>query len=168
MLWQNSIENAQKIPLASVCPSATKWNSRNSQRSSAHRRTMWREHSQVKASNHSSMASDRYRRYRHLYESKPYNVRLAEFAFSNIKDLRNVCHERVHIPGTECFDDIFADAICLFVTSDTPHTAPREVIIEAFIRCFRNLCITVAIHDTAMREQRLDEGRCSDLDLLNE
>lgn len=114
------------------------------------------------------MATDRYRRYRHLYESKPYNVRLAEFAFSNIKDLRNVCHERVHIPISECFDDIFADAICLFVTSDTPHTAPREVLIEAFIRCFRNLCITVAIHDTAIRESRLDEGRCSDLDALDE
>ena len=114
------------------------------------------------------MASDRYRRYRHLYESKPYDVRLADFAFSNIKDLREVCHERVHIPGTECFDDIFADAICLFVTSDTPHTAPREVLFEAFIRCFRNICITVAIHDTVIREQRLDEGRCSDLNALDE
>ena len=114
------------------------------------------------------MATDRYRRYRHLYESKPYNVRLAEFAFSNIKDLREVCHERVHIPGTECFDDIFADAICLFVTSDTPHTAPREVLIDAFVRCLRNLCITVAIHDNAIKEQRLDEGRCSDLNALDE
>ena len=114
------------------------------------------------------MATDRYRRYRHLYDSKPYNVRLAEFAFSNIEDLRNVCHERVHIPGTECFDDIFADAICLFVTSDNPHTAPREVLIDAFVRCLRNLCITVAIHDNAIKEQRLDEGRCSDLNFLDE
>ena len=114
------------------------------------------------------MATDRYRRYRHLYESKPYNVRLADFAFSNIEALRKACMDRVHIPGTECFDDIFADAICLYVTSCTPGTAPREVLIEAFIRCFRNLCITVAIHDTAIREQRLDEGRCSDLDLLDE
>ena len=114
------------------------------------------------------MASDRYRRYRHLYDSKPYDVRLADFAFSNIKDLREVCHERVHIPGTECFDDLFADAICLFVTSDTPHSAPREALIDAFVRCLRNLYITVAIHDTAIKEQRLDEGRCSDLNALNE
>ena len=114
------------------------------------------------------MATDRYRRYRHLYESKPYDVRLAEFAFSNIEDLRQVCHERVHIPLSESFDDLFADAICLYVTSDTPQTAPREVLIDAFVRCLRNLCITVAIHDTAIREQRLDEGRCSDLDLLDE
>ena len=114
------------------------------------------------------MASDRYRRYRHLYESKPYNVRLADFAFSNIEALRKACMDRVHIPGTERFDDLFADAICLFVTSDTPHTAPREVLIEAFIRCFRNICITVAIHDTVIREQRLDEVRCSDLNALDE
>ena len=114
------------------------------------------------------MASDRYRRYRHLYESKPYDVRLADFAFSNLEALRKACMERVHIPGTECFDDIFADAICLFVTSDTPHTAPREVLIDAFVRCLRNLCITVAIHDNAIKEQRLDEGRCSDLNALDE
>ena len=114
------------------------------------------------------MATDRYRRYRHLYESKPYNVRLADFAFANIEALRKACMDRVHIPGTECFDDIFADAICLFVTSDTPHTAPREVLIEAFIRCFRNICITVAIHDTIIKEQRLDEGRYSDLNALDE
>ena len=114
------------------------------------------------------MASDRYRRYRHLYDSKPYNVRLANFVYSNIGALRLECMQRVHIPISESFDDLFADAICLYVTSSTPHTAPREVLIEAFIRCFRNLCITVAIHDTAIREQRLDEGRCSDLDLLDE
>ena len=114
------------------------------------------------------MASDRYRRYRHLYESKPYDVRLADFAFSNLEALRRACMDRVHIPSTECFDDIFADAICLYVTSYTPDTAPREVLFEAFIRCFRNICITVAIHDIVIKEQRLDEGRCSDLNALNE
>ncbi len=109
------------------------------------------------------------RPYKYIYDSKPHNERLAEFVFANIEALRSAC--MAHKPTSRAvnFDDLFIDTICIFVTSSTPDTAPREVIINAFVRAFHSYCITAVHAVMCCPESRmLEHDGASDVGALDE
>lgn len=109
------------------------------------------------------------RPYKYIYDSKPHNARLAEFVFSHLNELRSACMEHKPTSRSVDFDDLFVDTICIFVTSSTPDTAPRDVIINAFVRAFHSYCITAVHAVMCCPESRmLEHDGASDVGALDE
>ena len=85
--------------------------------------------------------SDLYPRYRHLYDDKPFNAELMAFVSEHHQELASRCRSLIPTPANRTFDDVYHDAICLFVVGRTPSSAPVEVKAAEFLKCFKRICI---------------------------